>query len=337
MNSLSHAADPSVTVNIYASGLLDDLLEHAIAPFWSQAQRSSPAGSCYLWIMRYARGGEHLKVRVHGPQDSANALKPLLFEHAERWIEKARSLPPAEPRRENPKAPPIDAEDKSDTPFADRTIISTTYGRTYVSFPASPWLEDDELVRLAGRCLAGTTGIFLETLAEQGALSDSQRQSLLAKALVQALRTVGWGDVFHAIDYLAFHRDWLLRFFIPESAKELEVRARFDAQANQGPVQDSLAQFIHQEWGRDSRSDEAAQWLQAYAALAAHTEKFAADSDHQIDPFTTNVTFPPVFKMLHGMANQFGVTPLHEAYVHHLLIATLTNRHSLVARELATA
>jgi hypothetical protein len=36
------------------------------------------------------------------------------------------------------------------------------------------------------------------------------------------------------------------------------------------------------------------------------------------------------------MANQFGVTPLHEAYVHHLLINAVENHIPACPRELIT-
>jgi hypothetical protein len=35
------------------------------------------------------------------------------------------------------------------------------------------------------------------------------------------------------------------------------------------------------------------------------------------------VTFPPTFKILHGLANQVGMPPLQEAFVHHLLLASV--------------
>jgi hypothetical protein len=337
MNPCSPTSDPAVTVNIYASGLLDELLHDAIAPFWAQVQKVSRDANCYLWVMRYARGGEHLKVRLHGSPEAANSLRPLLFEHAERFLENARRLSPGATRRENPKSPPIDLEDKAETPFPDLSIIGTTYGRTYVSFPASPWLEDDQLIGLASQCLAATTSIFMAKLMEHGPLSENQRQSLLAKTLVRALRLLGWGDHSSAAEYLAFHRDWLLRFFIPESAKELSLRNRFDVQANQGVAQETLARFIEQEWGEGGGSYEDTPWLQTLSRLGAYAESFQSHGDYQIDPFTRNVTFPPVFKMFHGMANQFGVPPLHEAYVHHLLIATLGNRRSWASNELAIA
>jgi hypothetical protein len=337
MNPHSPSSDPTVTVNIYASGFLDELLHDAIAPFWAQARELDCDANCYLWVMRYARGGEHLKVRLHASTEAANSLRPLLFEHTERFLASAQRLSPGANRRENPKAPPIDLEDKAEKPFPDLSIIGTTYVRSHVSFPASPWLEDDHLIGLASRCLAATTGVFMAKLMEQGPLSENQKQSLLAKTLVRALRVLGWGEHSRAAEYLAFHRDWLLRFFIPESAKELSVRDRFDVQARQAPAVETLARFIQQEWREGGGSSPDTPWLQTFSRLGEYTGSFQSHGDYQIDPFTRNVKFPPVFKMLHGMANQFGVLPLHEAYVHHLLIATLSNRSSWTANELAIA
>jgi hypothetical protein len=324
-----NSADPILTANIYASGLVDNLLQQGIVPFWRDVQGARPDGGCWFWIMRYARGGEHLKIRVHGERAGADSLRPLLYGHLERWMEKARTYPAANLRVNNPKAPPIDAEDKAEANFADRTFVATTYGRSYVSLPASPWLEDKNFVALACRCLAATTGVFLAAVDEHGELSDGSKQSLLAKSLISALGASGLGDRTSATEYLAFHRDWLLRFFIPESSKELEIRAHFDAQASSSTARTRLAQLSDEKWARNNSGQEAEPWLRTFAALSAYTQSFAGSGAHQIDPFTTNVNFPPLFKMLHGMANQFGVTPLHEAYVHHLLIKAVEN-HSLV-------
>lgn len=334
LNSLN-SADPILTANIYASGLVDNLLQQGIVPFWRDMQGVRPDGDCWLWIMRYARGGEHLKIRLHGERAVVDSLRPLLHSHVEKWIEKARTYLAADPRVSNPKAPPIDAEDKVDSDFADRNFLATTYGRSYVSLPASPWLEDENFVALACGCLAATTGVFLTAVDEQGELSDGSKQSLLAKSLISALGASGLGDRTSATEYLAFHRDWLLRFFISESSKELEIRAHFDAQAGSSTARTKLAQLSDEEWARNSGAQEVEPWLRTFAALSAYTQSFAGSGEHQIDPFTTNVNFPPLFKMLHGMANQFGVTPLHEAYVHHLLIKAVED-HSLVpAQELA--
>jgi hypothetical protein len=40
-------------------------------------------------------------------------------------------------------------------------------------------------------------------------------------------------------------------------------------------------------------------------------------------PFAADVSWPPLFKVFHGMANQIGLVPLQEAYVHHMLLAIL--------------
>jgi hypothetical protein len=334
-NSVS-LADPIVTANIYASGLVDDLLQHAIVPFWRDLGTAWPDDRCYLWTMRYARGGEHLKIRVHGDADAAASVRNLLRSHVELWVAKARVLPPVNTRVNNPKAPPIDVEDKADVSFPDRTFVCTSYGRTYISLPGSPWLEDDDFVALACRCLSGATGVLLATLSQQGMLSDAAKQTLLAKCLVLALAAAGLGERDGAIEYLSFHRDWLLRFFIPESSKELEMRTRFDLQAAQSVARTDLARLSEKEWLlRDSPEREP--WLQSLAALANYTQSFAGQSRYQIDPFASNVSFPPLFKMLHGMANQFGVTPLHEAYVHHLLIRAVECHRAELPQELVTA
>jgi hypothetical protein len=335
MTNSASLADPIVTANIYASGLVDDLLQYAILPFWRDLRITWPEDCCYLWTMRYARGGEHLKVRVHGEAGAADSIRTLLRQHVEPWIAKVQALPPVDTRVSNPKALAIDVEDKAEVPFPDRTFVSTTYARTYVSLPGSPWIEDDDFVALACRSLSGTTGVLLTSLGRQVPLSGGDKQTLLAKSLISALAAAGLGSRDSALEYLSFHRDWLLRFFIPETAKELEIRTRFDVQAAQSGATAALARLSEQGW-RLRNSSEGEPWLQSLAALTRYTQSFAGQSHYQIDPFTSNITFPPLFKMLHGMANQFGVTPLHEAYVHHLLINAVENHIPACPRELIT-
>lgn len=319
--SFKMSADPAITANIYASGLLDHLIRDAIAPFGREVAELYPDGY-KLWIMRYARGGEHLKIRIHGKKDYEQHIQQLLGRWVENWFEQVASKAPADSRNDNPKAPAIDIEDESSTKFADRSVVWTHYRRTYISFPASPWLEDDEFIGLAAQALSASTEVYLEAVTQEEMQLNSKKQTVLAKALISGLLAAGMLEPSITVEYLTFHRDWLLRFFIKETSKELETRSRFQQQA-QGS-QRAIASLIEfREREAHSMNESTRPWPVAVSKVAKYVQQFQSDQHYQIDPFTKNVAFPPLFKIFHGMANQFGIMPLHEAYVHHLLIKVI--------------
>jgi len=68
-------------------------------------------------------------------------------------------------------------------------------------------------------------------------------------------------------------------------------------------------------------------WCRALTALRQFLEPLAVD----IDPFADGPTFPLFFKVCHGIANPLGVTPLNEAFIHHLLLCA-TGDDDLVDR-----
>ncbi len=104
--------DPVLTANVYCAGRLDDLLLRALADFWQRVRGEDPAPACKIWFVRYRRGGEHLKVRVHGPAEMAPFLREELRQAVERYF---ASLPPltegeaaakARPRRPSARSTP---------------------------------------------------------------------------------------------------------------------------------------------------------------------------------------------------------------------------------------
>jgi hypothetical protein len=320
MSHSSHYADPILTANIYASGLLDELLREAIVPFQRDMQRVC-SSECYLWIMRYGRGGDHLKVRIHAMTHDKTALQILLSDYVNSWLEAIRALPPADPRAAKPKSPPIDVEDEAQVPFPDRTLVWTTYRRRHISFPGSPWLEDDRLIALSARSLAAATDLVLAAWSQE-IPSAGCRQALLGKELLLALEALNLSAFERASEYFSFHRDWLLRFFASNTPKERELRDLFDDQVRRNPQM--VAQFRNfavEEWERPMSAGGNGLWDQTLSELALYTNHFQGRSEYRIDPFTTEIMFPPVFKVLHGLANQLGISPLQEAYVHHILIA----------------
>lgn len=311
--------DPSITANIYASGMLDDVVLEAIFPFWVELERSQPSRRNFLWLMRYARRGEHLKIRVHCAPAAVECLKVELSRALDAWIERQAGVEAVDVRCINPNAPAIDVEDDQAEPHPDRSFLWTQYRRTHVSLPGSPWLNDDTFAGLAYRCLSESTNVVMRAFAERRTLGDGDKQSLLAKSLIGALDAAGLLSPALAGEYFRFHRDWLLRFFVRDSSKETEIRARFSEQADRSAARASLLTLAERVWRHGSPDP----WPSTLQHMVCYVGQFEGNPEYQIDPFTSNIAFPPLFKMFHGMANQLGVLPFQEAYVHHLLASVV--------------
>jgi hypothetical protein len=316
--------DPVVTANLYCGGLLDDAVTGAILPFQAAAGGED---RCSLWIVRYSRRGEHLKVRVHADDGEAGALRELLAGHVGGWLESVREVPPPTRRVARFDVPAIDPEDEGSVAAADRSLLWTTYRRSAVTLGGSPWLEDDTFAAHAVECLARGFG---RVLAARAGAAAGQGTTALIRALVPALGAVGF-DPPRAAAYLAYHRDWLLRFFLDEPAKADRTRATFDAQlAGAGATVERIARAV----GGAAVVDGGG-WEGALARLAEYTGGYQGRAEYQVDPFTRDATFPPLFKVLHGVANQAGVPPLQEAYVHHLVLAAVESAGGVRAADVA--
>ncbi len=310
--------DPSITANIYASGLLDDVLLQVVVPFWRDAQNVSEES--YLWVVRYSRGGQHLKVRIHSAPALAGKLKQALAHHAEIYFASLRDLPPASPRIGNSSLPPIDVEDKTETEFPDRTLVWTTYQRSHVTLGMKPWLKDDSFAAIACQCLARGCDLTLGAYAAGAMQSLGDRQKLLLQALLPALAGLDMDSDTRAASYLRYHRDWLLRFFIAETAKEQQLLRYFEEKA--ASMSAALEKFHHTALQMRSQPPTGP-WPDALREFASYIAEFQGRNEYDLDPFTDDVTFPPTFKVLHGLANQIGMPPLQEAFVHHLLLSSM--------------
>ena len=69
------------------------------------------------------------------------------------------------------------------------------------------------------------------------------------------------------------------------------------------------------------------------ADLRDHVAGLCGDRDDRLDPFAEDAAFNPLFKALHGLANQLGLKWLDEAYSYHLLLRATPDgaRHDRIA------
>jgi len=320
-------ADPVLTVNIYAGGMLDDLLRTFVANLASLLKSCDVPQVSMLWVIRYSRRGEHLKLRLHGPKgEEQSRLRDMLTEQLEQFVKSHRHLPPV-PRPIPAKLiPAIDPEDELDGLAVDRTYLWTSYRRSAVSFPGDPWLSDDVFIANACNCLAQGCELVLDALRDNPVWPLVARQKLLLIAVLAALRSRAHHYSSRDIQYVRYHRDWLVRFSIPDATNHQRLLDRFDESATRMSAAIQQVDRSLCGTGPESLPKCLVPWSRSISQFAAYNEQFQGSVKCGIDSFTSDITFPPTFKVLHGLANQIGLTLLEEAYVYHLMDCALTRR-----------
>jgi hypothetical protein len=318
-----HRPDPILTVSIYRHGKLNELVRGAIVPFRDELRRHDPEGRWALWMVRYTKCGPHLKLRLHGPEEQVPLVRRLLSEAVERHFADLEPASADEAPRSRPKALPIDEEDDRGEDYPDRTLLWTRYRRSGVTLGPNPrLLADDEYAARFGACMAGGAEIALEAM--RAGTSPSAHLKVLLSALAAGLTALPLSPGGRET-YAAYHRDWLLRFILPDAGAEREMCGRFDGRvAAMGAVVDEAQRGL---WAWDDGLAGAegpeGRWREALAELFAYVARFRGDPAYASDPFSDDPAFPPVFKAFHGLANQLGIDLLNEALVHHILLRVL--------------
>lgn len=319
--------DPVLTASIY-SGRIDGVIRGAVGPLRSGLAEAFPDGAWRLWMLRYARGGCHLKVRVHGPEAVRPVAERLLDDAVRSHFLRVAAPPEGTVRLTRPTSPAIDEDDESSEDHPDRTLRWTRYRRTHVCLGPKLFLGDDRYVALFTTCLSRAGEVVFEALGPAGdeELAGSVRLKALLNALLAGLSATGLAPGERAA-YLAYHRDWLLRFVLPTRAREEETLAGFERRA------EGMGSVLEEARRTAARWEEApalpsaapaAAWRRSLADLFRHLDTFRGDPAYRSDPFSDDPAFPPLFKALHGLANQLGVDMLNEAFVHHLLLRATT-------------
>jgi hypothetical protein len=325
--------DPVLTANIYFSGQLDRLIEEAVAPFWS-ALRAAPGGAEYfLWLLRYDLLGEHLKIRIHGPAERLGELRERLAAAVGPLLEPGTAAAPGggagqrSPAIARWRRPPIDAEDAAKAPPADRQLIFTRYRRSPVSLGDRPFLDDDRYCALLAATLAaGCEEVLSAAGGPPGDRLGERRQVTLFLLLIAGLALLPGGRG----DYLAYHRDWLIRLPLLKlngsRTQGEEIQGRFETIAvRRAGQREFLAGLAQGAWQPpDAGAAAATPFTWALAELLAELPRFAALPAARVDPFAAGpaeeLVFPVLFKVFHGLANQLGIGRFDEAFAHHLLL-----------------
>lgn len=319
--------DPALTFNIYCNRRVDAVVHGAVAPFLERLRADDPGERWSLWMVRYPRRGEHLKLRLHGPTEHASRVGDLLAEAVHALF---ASLPPApedEERFSRPRVPPIDVEDAGEDDAPDRTLLQTRYQRSHINLGPRVFLGDDEYVARVVDGLARGAALTLQGLmpGDDWVVSGQARQRALLRALVAGLAGAGL-SAEERTQYLEYHRDWLLRFGLADDAQEAELLARCDERLDgmrPGAMQLRSAAAAQWEGGAVAATGLEAEWRGAIARLADYASQFRGDPAYHLDPYAADPVFPVIFKVLHGTANQLGLGLKDEAFMHHFLLRSV--------------
>lgn len=322
--------DPVLAANLYCKDHLDDLIGVVIKPFWDQFITRDPDHIYYIWLFRYSRCGEHLKLRIHGPARELALLRALLQKASDSYFSVSGEPPTdsAAPRRD---VPPIDREDLALQDYPDRSLLWTNYERSIISLGPRPFLLDDTYVALFTRCLGMACQVILAGLDRQLPshelhFSHRFRQATLLKLILSGLTLAGL-TAKERLAYLTYHRDWLIRGMLaqkePAWRNEAEIIRRFGAQAAKldGMI-GAIAELARSRWEDLVLEAEPvlASWQHAVADFARHLSLDKGDAGSLPDPFADNLMFPALFKMFHVIANQIGLKKQDEALSYHLLL-----------------
>jgi hypothetical protein len=258
-------------------------------------------------------------------------MRDLLAGSAQTFFANLPAPDASEERRGWLGAPPIDEEDYAEAEYPDRTLLWTRYVRSHVSIGGKPFLDDDRYAALFTTCLASACELVLALEpAADGTIPHRVRQSTLLKALISGLAALGF-DAEKRVQYITYHRDWLLRFVLPKG-RQLEedplqkILQRFATRlAGMAPTLEILRRHGAEEWsragtgeGRYSRQE--AVWRRALADLLEYITPFSADRSYHLDPFAADPAFSPIFKVFHSLGNQLGLHMADEAFAHHTLL-----------------
>ncbi len=315
-------ADPTWTASVYAAARLDNVFLRVLVPFWRDRMQVREEDDFLIWPVRYSRRGEHLKLRLHCNSEHDAEREADLARRIETFLKDTGAT-----SVENPDAalhqPAIDREDEDISPVPDGSLVRTSYRRSQVTLGFSPWLDNDEYVVRACICLARGGDLLLNELAVQRAWTGGIRQRVVIQAAATALSRALDGSAATIGSYLDYHRDWLLRFGIPDVDARREILVQFDRQAanSQGAIE-RISKFAAGSRRGPQLNREKARWAAAFTELYAYADSFREEPQYRVDDYAPESAFLPMFKVLHGIANQCGLSIVDEAYVYHLLISS---------------
>jgi Lantibiotic biosynthesis dehydratase C-term len=315
--------DPFFSANIYCANLLDELIHEAILPFWLSLRGIHR--DCYIWIARYMRGGEHLKIRVHGHAELRGQTEILLNAAVGRFLEAHYNERQTQSNRESYSDQfPVDPEDECTTAYPDHTILLTRYRRVPGIIGRQPLANDERLTALFIRSIGLGTEIILERFKPDhtGLFQGKLRMSLALRFFAGALSVFGSTSELSAV-YLKYHQELLLLLLKGD-------RARMEEQFRALPVNiEGTTRYLRSALTYDNKScpDNLhplyQEWLYSFEVLFRYTVQLSNCPAYLRDEHMKDQVLATPFKLLHALANQVGLGALNELYLCHLLLQAL--------------
>lgn len=320
----SVSAEPLVTASLYCSGCLDRALAEAALPL-----RREIGDRPWIWAVRYSRGGEHLKLRIHAAPEREGELRAAVEEACRRFLAVIGPPPADAVRVQRADAPPIDADDGEPEPPPDRSFRFTRYRASQVSLGGEPYLSDPGYRARMAECLARACDMVLAEIAEAGSpLIHARRQRLMLHALLAALSALGLSAP-QAARYCAYHRDWLIRAPLLDRGDDEEraqsvlgdLERRGEAAARTVEILRAASGFTGGDGSpAPGGGADPSPWGGAVRRLRDYVGERFDLGDERPDPFAADTFAPVLIKLLHGLANVVGLKALDEAYALHLVL-----------------
>jgi hypothetical protein len=317
---------PFLSASVYGQKQHDFLLDVFLGPFWEASTLRQAGG--FLWTMRFGGGGEHLKLRLHGPEQHEAETRQALAAVLDHFIE---SLPPGEPvQTELGLFPAIDPEDEEEGVRPDRFWRWTTFRPSPFVLGAEKLAKDPVLAGLYAHAQSAATEIVLREVVPKRleASFATSRQSLFIRMLIISFATLGFSAAERE-EYIRHHRDWLVRFLIaraksPEASPDTILGPMRERVATIRPTVSAIRQQFEASVGRSDPHPVFGVWQQRLEDFFAYVSTFRGDTTYDLDPYTDDYAFLPLFKLLQGACNQFGLRLKSELYVYHLLLVATT-------------
>lgn len=316
--------DPCLTANLYCNRRLEPAIRDVLGTLSTDLASPEVSPESFLWFMRYGKCGEHIKVRVHGPDSTAEVARASLETAAREFFGSPDADPDPNVWVSKSAIPPIDPEDEYEGDYPNKTLLWTHYRRSPIVFGAEVYLNDDVHVDQFCRCQAAVTSIVLKILLPKSADPAylKHRQSTFLQILLTAISVLGLSATETAA-YLAYHRDWLLRGLAPIAVPGTTAESLLEEIQALSRSSDLRGLTDHVEYALTGAGRFPSEYCRALhrelSAFYGHVSTYRNIERFDQDPFTRDFAFLPIFKVMHFAANQFGFRLSHEAYVFNLL------------------
>lgn len=317
-----------LSASVYCQGLLDELLQRAVAPFWRQVEHEAAPQRYALWMLRYSRRGEHLKLRVHGPSAAdVGWLRQRLSEHVEPFLAGLGPPDPQAVRLSELEISPLDPEDEGVEPYPDRTLRWTHYAMPASHLGREPLSAAPGFAEGYVHCVSSAAAVVLSQWEQEpvGGVRPGTRLSVLLRLMLSALEALELSPA-EELESLLYHRDWLL---LGSNASWHSAVAFLERKA-----QASKPQLAQLEGAATRRHSEPRAPSQAQGPLARWQEAMhvhfhnalsalGASAYRGLDRDQRHQLLAALARVLHNTANLLRVDLSNEIHLCHLLSCSL--------------